>query len=834
MRHGLVRIALIAALVLSSPAVLAQDEKGSEGEKPEDPAVVERRKKLELEERRENLPASAKASIALVDGFRDRDFRVWSSLRDDLVVHGKDSIPALLIGLEELDWETRAFSASCLAIVGGTEEAAALADAYRAEKKFIELRRQCVLALGEIRAPTSVEVLLEASREEDVGVRLAATRALGALVTDKAAGRLRALSEDNELDIRYEALGSLAALGDEAAVETLLKAVKELVDTKDEVRVDSTNIEDNGDRYEQYLIGLSLARADSKEAEKILVAALLAKKPWSKKSFLRMGAAEGLGRRAAESGVVHPKLSSAISHNKNEVRVAGSYGAGWAALPELVGKLAKGLGDSQHGVRQNSVMALGRIGGGESAKALRKALRDKAGEIRIGALRALDGIHHPEATAGLITATRDGKYMVRVMAIRTLRYRTTEDGVLRALARSLKDADYGVREQALASLAHHPVPDDVLDVVVGRLHDRDFGVRTNACLALARLTQSGDFELAETPSRQVVGLYLDTKLPRLEKAARECLDAVRPPHAVPALIAGLGSALEEQRRRANLALQTIGETSQEFQADGAGNERAGAIKRWRKWWEGRDGALPKRGGRARAAITGKLSEAARDLKWKGLDIALLFDSTYSMAALIRAAKERTGEIIHELNGLLPSLRVSVFTYRDYGDTYVWYGTPLTYDTWKLPGFLQNCVHGQGGDLPEAVFETTRNAMEKLDWRPQAHKVVVYAGDAPHHPEYHDTFIATIKKFCTKENNAVLHALYTDTKRVSIDIKARKKRDDLSSWNSPFFDRYRETAEAGRGKAVLLSDESALIKELLVLTFGEAWRTDIENLLDFEY
>ena len=35
------------------------------------------------------------------------------------------------------------------------------------------------------------------------------------------------------------------------------------------------------------------------------------------------------------------------------------------------------------------------------------------------------------------------------------------------------------------------------------------------------------------------------------------------------------------------------------------------------------------------------------------------------------------------------------------------------------------------------------------------------------------------------------------------------------------------------RPVLLDDESALIKEMLVLTFGEAWRVDIENLLDFE-
>ncbi len=39
-----------------SPAALAQDEKGPEADKPVDPAIVERQKRLELDERREKLP----------------------------------------------------------------------------------------------------------------------------------------------------------------------------------------------------------------------------------------------------------------------------------------------------------------------------------------------------------------------------------------------------------------------------------------------------------------------------------------------------------------------------------------------------------------------------------------------------------------------------------------------------------------------------------------------------------------------------------------------------------------------------------------------------------
>ena len=131
------------------------------------------------------------------------------------------------------------------------------------------------------------------------------------------------------------------------------------------------------------------------------------------------------------------------------------------------------------------------------------------------------------------------------------------------------------------------------------------------------------------------------------------------------------------------------------------------------------------------------------------------------------------------------------------------------------------------------YETVTNAAEHLVWRPDAHKVVVYAGDAPHHPESHGIFLEAIRKFFTVKNQAVLHAIFTDTNRRSMDIRVRKKREDFRKVTSPFFDLYKLTAETGRGRGILLDDESALIKELLVLTFGETFRPDVENLLDFE-
>ncbi len=832
-------VALFVFTALLGVSPIRADDDGGDAPPPDeavvdDPAAVERRKRLELDDRREKLPDSAQPAMVLLDDFRDREFRVWSSLRDAVVLHGVAALPALEIALEELDWETRAFAASCLALLGERSTAAALGDAYHAEKKFTEARRQYVLAIAALGAKSSKELLLEAAGEESSGIRLAAVRGLGALGDPELADFLRGFVDDEDLDIRYEARGSLAALGDEAVVASLLAETKGLVSSRQLQRVPSLETEDNGDRYSHYLLGLALARAPREAADKILVAALTASKPYAHKDFLRMGVAEGLGRRAAGGEAPHPKLASGIAHKKNEVRVACSYGAGWARAPELVPRLVKALGDSQLDVRHNAVMALGRIGGDGAASALAKASKDKAGEIRISAVRAMSAVPGAVTTKALIGTLRDKKYMVRVMAARALRYRTQEAGVLSGLLRSARDSDYGVREQALAALAHHPVGDDVVEALVSALSDRDFGVRTNGSLGLAKIVEHCEAAKAAPVAARSVSLYLSADTTREEKGMLEYLDAARASGCVLPLISGLESDTLETRVRANRALMTVGETSRNFKPEASADDRAKAVKRWREWWASRADDLPARGSRARAAITGKLSEAARDLKWKGLDIALLFDSTGSMAGLIRAAKQRTDEIIHELHGLLPSLRVSVFTYRDYGDSYVWYGTPLTFDTSKLAGFLQNATHGQGGDIPEAVFETTKNAMERLDWRPEAHKVVVYAGDAPHHPESNGVFMETIRNFCTPENNGVLHAIFTDTNRRSLDIKTRKKRADFSKVTSPFFERYKETAAVGRGKAVLLDDESALIKDLLVLTFGETFRADIENLLDFEY
>src|SRR5690349_13328054 len=131
---------------------------GDDGAPPAAPKETpeEERKRLdrEMEKARDELPATARPALALLDQFRDREFSVWSTLRDRVVLGGRDGLPALRLYLREQDWEVRAFAASCIARLKDAASAADLSEAYGKEK-FAEARRQYVLAIAAAGAPSA-------------------------------------------------------------------------------------------------------------------------------------------------------------------------------------------------------------------------------------------------------------------------------------------------------------------------------------------------------------------------------------------------------------------------------------------------------------------------------------------------------------------------------------------------------------------------------------------------------------------------------------------------------------------------------------------------------
>jgi hypothetical protein len=117
------------------------------------------------------------------------------------------------------------------------------------------------------------------------------------------------------------------------------------------------------------------------------------------------------------------------------------------------------------------------------------------------------------------------------------------------------------------------------------------------------------------------------------------------------------------------------------------------------------------------------------------DLALVVDTTGSMADELEYLKSELGAILADLNRDHPTLdvRVALVVYRDVGDIYVTRTFPFTSDIAALRADLSQQTAGGGGDYPEAVEQAMARAVA-LDWRPDAVRSILFVADAPPHAD----------------------------------------------------------------------------------------------------
>jgi Ca-activated chloride channel family protein len=119
-----------------------------------------------------------------------------------------------------------------------------------------------------------------------------------------------------------------------------------------------------------------------------------------------------------------------------------------------------------------------------------------------------------------------------------------------------------------------------------------------------------------------------------------------------------------------------------------------------------------------------------------LDLVFLVDETGSMGAYIEEVKRRLLQIIEALRAapLCRSLRLGLVSYRDHppqDTSFVSRVVPLSDDVKAIRAGVGRMHANGGGDGPEAVTDGLYDLV-RLDWRPNAARVVVWVGDAPPH------------------------------------------------------------------------------------------------------
>lgn len=228
------------------------------------------------------------------------------------------------------------------------------------------------------------------------------------------------------------------------------------------------------------------------------------------------------------------------------------------------------------------------------------------------------------------------------------------------------------------------------------------------------------------------------------------------------------------------------------------------------------------------------------MREKGLDVVIVFDSTYSMTPVMEEIKRKIGNLALALRRLVPSCRIGLVAYRDLEDEYVTKIHPLSYGITSLQEFLLNIREKGGGDLSEAVDAGLSDAMEKMKWNKKSKAFILLVGDAPPHKKHIQLCVELARTF-RKEMNGTISALDV---RTPLDITReqweRTYRPTIRDMELENFDyvtdrehvmhAFEKIAEAGGGECARLADEEKVVRHMLLYIFGTKWEAYLTEFM----
>ncbi|HVA79121.1 MAG TPA: VWA domain-containing protein, partial [Candidatus Binataceae bacterium] len=220
-----------------------------------------------------------------------------------------------------------------------------------------------------------------------------------------------------------------------------------------------------------------------------------------------------------------------------------------------------------------------------------------------------------------------------------------------------------------------------------------------------------------------------------------------------------------------------------------------------------------------------------ELRRKGLDVVLVIDGTGSMSLIINDVKAKMAQLIQAIHRLVPIARVGIIVFGGKGEKMEI--QPLTLSPAKLTDFLGHITAKGGGEWEEDTFGACQTAMDKMDWKPYAKKVVVLVGDSPPHKDDFAPLIAMIHKF--KEQNGTFNTVDVaaeEHERFEREFWLKVHREEPPKI-SPLPEFYQQTraaykvlANAGGGAMRSLTHDSHINQQVLILAFGEQWQNQV--------
>ncbi|MGC1676151.1 MAG: vWA domain-containing protein [Candidatus Binataceae bacterium] len=220
-----------------------------------------------------------------------------------------------------------------------------------------------------------------------------------------------------------------------------------------------------------------------------------------------------------------------------------------------------------------------------------------------------------------------------------------------------------------------------------------------------------------------------------------------------------------------------------------------------------------------------------NLRRNGLDVVLVIDGTDSMRLVMADVKARMKELVRAIQRLVPTARVGIVVYGGPGEPLD--VQPLTLSPAKLDAFLSAIQTKGGGEWQENTYGAMQAAVDRMDWKPYARKVIVLAGDAPPKQDKFAALLELERKFRAENGTvSVVDPTAQEHQRFEHELNIRVHRDPTTA-TAPmpaFYQQARSAfaviAHTGGGEMRSLEGDEAINQQVLIMAFGSKWQEQL--------
>ena len=222
-----------------------------------------------------------------------------------------------------------------------------------------------------------------------------------------------------------------------------------------------------------------------------------------------------------------------------------------------------------------------------------------------------------------------------------------------------------------------------------------------------------------------------------------------------------------------------------------------------------------------------------ELRRKGLDIVLVIDDTGTMDLILNDVRDRMDELVMAIHRLVPVARVGIVIFG--GRNARMDIEPLTISAHRLETFLSGATgRGRSGSQGD-VYAACVTAVNQMNWKPYAKKVIVLIGDSPPRFEDYGPLLALIARFRAQDGtfNAIdVSAEEHERYEREFWLRSHSGRPPGESISplAEFYQNTRETykmlAAAGGGGMRPLTQNVHINEQVLILALGAQWQGNL--------